>query len=252
MAQAIWALKLQKPQAAAESSNVLGLPEIQNGEVVCQGCVLGKGHKEPFPKELKQRAKEPLELIHSDLCSPMQTPSLGGNKYCITFIDDYSRMCWVYFLRNKSETFHVFKKFKVMVELPSGYNVKRLRTDRGGEFISTDFIQFCENLGIERQLTVAYSPQQNGIADRKNRTIVEMAKCMIHDKELPYTLWCEAVNTSVYLLNKSPTRALENTTPFEKFSERKPGVKHLKVFGSMCYSLIPGKLRHKLEATSAT
>lgn len=70
----------------------------------------------------------------------MQTPSLGGNKYYITFIDDYSRMCWVYFLRNKSETFHVFKKFKVMVELPSVYNVKRLRTDRGGKFISTDFI----------------------------------------------------------------------------------------------------------------
>ena len=78
-----------------------------------------------------------------------------------------------------------------------------------------------------------------------------MAKCMIHDKELPYTLWCEAVSTSVYLLNRSPTRALENTTPFERFSGRKPRVKHLKVFGSVCYSLIPGKLRHKLEATSA-
>ncbi|KAI5335543.1 hypothetical protein L3X38_025676 [Prunus dulcis] len=239
-------LKLLQSQAM-----VLGLPEIQNGEVLCHGCVFGKGHREPFPKESKWRAKEPLELIHSDLCGPMQTASLGGNKYFITFIDDFSRMCWVYFLRNKSETFHVFKKFKVMVELQSGYHVKRLRTDRGGEYISANFLQFCENLGIERQLTVAYSPQQNGVAERKNRTIVEMAKCMIHAKELPYTLWCEAVNTSVYLLNRSPTRALENTTPFEKFSGRKPGVKHLKVFGSVCYSLIPGKLRNKLEATSA-
>ena len=119
---------------------VLGLPEIQNGEVLCHGCVFGKGHREPFPKESKWRAKEPLELIHSDLCGPMQTASLGGNKYFITFIDDFSRMCWVYFLRNKFETFHVFKKFKVMVELQSGYHVKRLRTDRGREYISADFL----------------------------------------------------------------------------------------------------------------
>ncbi|KAI5345500.1 hypothetical protein L3X38_013377 [Prunus dulcis] len=128
-------LKLLQSQAM-----VLGLPEIQNGEVLCHGCVLGKGHREPFPKESKWRAKEPLELIHSDLCGPMQTASLGGNKYFITFIDDFSRMCWVYFLRNKSETFHVFKKFKVMVELQSGYHVKRLRTDRGREYISADFL----------------------------------------------------------------------------------------------------------------
>ncbi|CAL2280264.1 unnamed protein product [Prunus armeniaca] len=119
-------LKLLQSQAM-----VLGLLEIQNGEVLCHGCVLGKGHREPFPKESKWRANEPLELIHSDLCGPMQTASPSGNKYFITFIGDFSRMCWVYFLRNKSETFHVFKKFKVMVELQSGYHVKRLRTDRG-------------------------------------------------------------------------------------------------------------------------
>ncbi|KAB2622242.1 hypothetical protein D8674_024424 [Pyrus ussuriensis x Pyrus communis] len=134
---------------------VLGLPEIQDSETVCQSCALGKNHREPFPKESMWRAKEPLELIHSDVCGPMQTSSLSGNRYFITFIDDYSRI-----------------------------------------------------------------------------------------------LWCEAVNTSVYLLNRSPTKAVQNTTPFEKFSGRKPGVKHLKVFGSVCYSLIPGNLRHKLEETS--
>ncbi|KAM1496365.1 hypothetical protein ACFXTO_030979 [Malus domestica] len=229
---------------------VLGLPEIQDSETVCQSCALGKNHREPFPKESMWRAKEPLELIHSDVCGPMQTSSLSGNRYFITFIDDFSRMCWVYFLRNKSEAFYVFKKFKAMVELQSGYHVKKLRTDRGGEFNSNEFGKFCEDLGIERQLTIAYSPQQNGVAERKNRTIVEMAKCMIFEKELPNNLWCEAVNTSVYLLNRSPTKAVKNTTPFEKFSGRKPGVKHLKVFGSVCYSLIPGNLRHKLEETS--
>lgn len=89
------------------------------------------------------------------------------------------------------------------------------------------------------------------MAERKNITVMEMAKCMVHEKELPYNLWCEAVNTAVYLLNRSPTKALENSTPFERFSGRKPGIKHLKVFGSVCYPLIPGAVRHKLEATSA-
>ncbi|CAL2276373.1 unnamed protein product [Prunus armeniaca] len=211
----------------------------------------GKNHREAFPQESKWRAKEPLGLIHSNICGPMQTPSLGGTRYFITFIDDYSRMCWVYFLRNKSEALHVFKKFKVMVELKSGYHIKRLRTNRGGEFNSHEFVQFCEELGIERQLTIAYSPQQNGVAKRKNRTVMEMAKCMVHEKEMPYNLWCKAINTVVYLLNRSPTKALENSTPFERFSGRKPGIKHLKEFGSVCYPLVPGAVRHKLEATSA-
>ncbi|KAI5324563.1 hypothetical protein L3X38_033636 [Prunus dulcis] len=154
------------------------------------------------------------------------------------------------FLRNKSEALHVFKKFKVMVELQSGYHIKRLRTDRGGEFNSHEFVQFCEDLGIERQLTIACSPQQNAVAERKNRTVMEMAKCMVHEKALPYNVWCEAINTAVYLLNRSPTKALENSTPFERFSGRKPGIKHLKVFGSVCCPLAPGVVRHKLEATS--
>lgn len=137
---------------------VLGLPEIQEHDEVCHGCVMGKNHIEVFPRELKWRAMKPLRLIHSDRCGPIQTPSLEGNRYFITFLDDYSRMCWVYFLRNKSEAFHVFKKFKVIVELQSGYNVKKLRIDKGGEFNSHEFVQFCEELGIESQLTVAYSP----------------------------------------------------------------------------------------------
>ncbi|CAL9001991.1 unnamed protein product, partial [Prunus brigantina] len=229
---------------------VLRLPEIQKHDTVCHGCAIGKNHREAFPQESKLRAKEPLGLIHSDICGPMQTPSLGRNRYFITFIDDYSRMYWVYFLRNKSEALHVFKRFKVMVELQNGYHIKRLRTDRGGEFNSHEFVWFCEELGIERQLTIAYSPQQNGVAERKNITVMEMAKCMVHEKELPYNLWCEAVNTVMYLLNRSPTKTLENSTPFERFSGRKPGIKHLKMFGSVCYPLVPGAVRHKLEATS--
>ncbi|KAM2946602.1 hypothetical protein COP2_029388 [Malus domestica] len=243
-------LNFRSLQQLQEHDMVLGLPEMHDSEGVCQGCAFGKNHRVSFPRESIWRARMPLELIHSDVCGPMQTPTMSGNRYFVTFIDDYSRMCWIYLLRHKSNVFHVFKKFKAMVELQSGFSVKKLRTDRGGEFTSNEFDQFCAALGLERQLIVAYSPQQNGVAERKNRTIVEMAKCMLHEKGLPYSLWGEAVVTYVYLLNRCPTKALENVTPFEKFSGRKPGIQHLRVFGSLGYSLIPGNLRQKLDETS--
>jgi hypothetical protein len=99
-------------------------------EDVCAGCASGKHHREKFNKKQAWRANYPLELIHTDLCGPMQNESVGGNIYFITFIDDYSRMCWVYFLRNKSDALNVFKKFKAFVELQSGYKLKKLRSDR--------------------------------------------------------------------------------------------------------------------------
>ncbi|KAM1157603.1 hypothetical protein ACFX2B_027948 [Malus domestica] len=141
-----------------EYDMVLGLPKMHDSEGVCQGCAFGKNHRESFPRELVWRASMPLKLIHSDVCGPMQTSTISGNRYFVTFIDDYSRMCWIYLLRHKSDVFHVFKKFKAMVELQNGYSVKKLRIDRGGEFISKEFEQFCEGLGLEMQLTVAYSP----------------------------------------------------------------------------------------------
>ena len=106
-----------------------------------------------------------------------------------------------------------------------------MRSDRGGEYASLEFGKFCEDIGLERQLTVAYSPQQNGVTERKNRTIVEMARSMLHEKGMPYHFWGEVVNTAVYLLNRCPTKAVENLTPFEAYSGRKPSVKHLRVFG---------------------
>ncbi|KAM1316044.1 hypothetical protein ACFX2F_019741 [Malus domestica] len=158
---------------------VQGLPRLQVSDHVCSGCATGKGHMEPFDKGKVWRASQPLELIHSDICGPMQITTLRGNKFFLTFIDDHTRMCWVFFLQHKSQVFNIFKRFKSMVELQSGYQIKKLRSDRGGEYTSLEFSRFCENMGLERQLTVAYSPQQNGVAERKSRTIIEMARTMI-------------------------------------------------------------------------
>ncbi|KAM1079184.1 hypothetical protein ACFX2B_013776 [Malus domestica] len=243
-------LNMQSLRNLQKYEMVQGLPQLDDMNEVCEGCALGKQHRENFETGKAWRAEKPLELIHTDVCGPMKNASISGNKYFLTFIDDYSRMCWVYFMRLKSEVFNIFRKFKAMVELQSGHQIKKIRSDRGGEYTSLEFNAFCEEMGLERQLTVAYTPQQNGTAERKNRTIVEMARSMLHEKKIPYSFWGEAVNTAVYLLNRCPTKALEKQTPFEVFSGRKPGVKHLKVFGSVCYALVPSQLRHKLQESS--
>ncbi|CAL9022992.1 unnamed protein product, partial [Prunus brigantina] len=229
---------------------VTGLPVLTEMKDVCEGCVSGKHHREKFDKEGAWRASCPLELVHTDLCGPMQNESIGGNRYFITFIDDFSRMCWVYFLRNKSDTFNVFKKFKAFVELQSGFSLKKLRSDRGGEYTSHEFQEFCASMGMERQLTIAHSPQQNGVAERRNRTICEMARSMMTEKGIPVIFWAEAVSTAVYLQNRCFTTSVSSKTPFEAFTGRKPGIKHLKVFGCICYTHVPSSLRQKFDDKS--
>ncbi|CAL9011654.1 unnamed protein product [Prunus brigantina] len=206
-------LNMSSLKLLKEQDLVVGLPEIKRIKEVCEGCVLGKQCREAFPREATTRALTPLELIHSDICGPMQTVTKAGNRFFLTFIDDCTRMCWVYFLRHKSEALTVFKKFKATVELQSGYKLKRLRSDRGGEYTSVEFDSFCED-------------------------------------KIPFVFWAEAVNISVYILNRCPTKAFSKKTPFEAYSGRKPGVKHLKVFGSLCYAHVPKQQRHKLDLAS--
>ncbi|KAJ4817458.1 polyprotein [Rhynchospora pubera] len=233
----------------SQKQMVFGLPEIK--EIgLCEGCAYGKQSRLPFPKDHAMRASQVLEIVHTDLCGPMETESFGGSKYFLLFIDDFSRMTWVFFLKNKSETLEHFKKFKAMTEKQTGKQLKVLRSDRGGEYQSKEFNQFCEKEGIHHQLTTPYTPQQNGVAERKNRTVVEMARSMLKSKGLPNQLWAEAVATTVYILNLSPTKAVLNQTPFEAWFERKPSVAHLRVFDCIAYTLISSQNRRKLDQKS--
>ncbi|KAK4395834.1 Retrovirus-related Pol polyprotein from transposon TNT 1-94 [Sesamum angolense] len=161
------------------------LPQIQAVEGACEACLQGKQHKKPFPSGTSWRAKAVLELIHTDVCGPMRTPSHEQNRYFILFIDDYSRMTWVYFMREKSEVFKVFKKLKNLVGKQSGRSIKVLRSDRGKEYNNSEFDKFCEEEGIEHQTTVSYNPQRNGVLERKNITVLEMARSMLQEKHLP-------------------------------------------------------------------
>ena len=126
----------------------------------------------------------------------MNTPSLGSQRYFLIFIDDFSRMTWVYILKEKSEAFATFKKFKALVAKQKGCNIKTIRSDRGGEYTSREFKEYYKNEGIQRQLTTGYTPQQNGVSERRNRTIVEMTRTMMNEKGLPKYFWAEAVHTS--------------------------------------------------------
>jgi uncharacterized membrane protein YgcG len=230
-----------------EERMVSGLPAV-NHDQLCEGCVYGKQTKLSFPEGKAVRATHVLELVHTDVCGPMQTESLGGNKYFLLFIDDFSRMCWVYFIQRKSETFVCFKKFKALVEKQTEKRLKRLRSDRGGEFQSKEFQTFCEEEGIHHELTTPYTPQQNGVAERKNRTVVELARSMLKYQNLPNSFWAEAVATAVHILNVSPTKAVKNKTPFEVWSGRKPDVSYLKIFGCIAYGLIDQHNRRKLDS----
>ena len=167
------------------------------------------------------------------------------------FVNDFSRKTWVYFLKEKSEVFKTFKKFKALVEKESGFEIVAIRSNRGGEFTSNEFEEFCEQNGIRHSLTASYTPQQNGVRERRNRTIMNMAQSMLKSKKMAKELWVEAVDCAAYLLNRCLTRNVWDKTPLEAWSGIKPGISHLRVFGSIAYAHVPDQKRSKIDDKSA-
>ena len=224
----------------------------QHAENKCEGCVLGKSNRNPFPKRSNNRATRPYEIIHSDVCGPMQVESKGGSRYLVTFTDDYSRYATVYFIKHKHEVLSKFQEFITFVENQSGNrgHVKTLRSDNGGEYVSNNFIKYCAEKGIVHELTSPYCPEQNGVAERLNRTIMESARSMIYHAGLPLDFWAEACNTAVYIRNRSPTTCLKDKTPYECLFGKKPDISHLRVLGCKCFVHIPDSNRRKLDQKS--
>lgn len=225
---------------------VTGIDEVGGRIEFCESCTAGKQHVFPFPSSNK-RARRKLDLVHSDVCGPLPNSINGGYRYFITFIDDNTHHCWVYFLHHKSEAYRCFREWKAMVELETGLKLKVFRTDNGGEYTSDQFEDYLRNLGIIHETTVPHTPQQNGVAERFNRTIVERARCMMHDAKFTAGFWVFAVIIAVYLINRSPTSRLPNSTPHEAWSGVKPSLKELKPFGCPAYAHIPKLKRKKLD-----
>jgi hypothetical protein len=226
---------------------VVGIPELQSiHEGVCRGCALGKNIKKPFPSS-ENISKGILDLIHSYVCGHIPVKSVGGSLYYVTFIYDFSRKTWLYLLKTKDKVFSKFQEFKVEVENLTDKKINTIRSDNGGGYTSKEIVASCNEAGIRRELIVPHNPQQNGVAERKKRTIEESIKAMMNDQNISMFLWGETTMTVVYVQNRSPHRILKNMTPKEAFSRKKPSVEHLKIFGCPIYIHVPKDKRKKLE-----
>ncbi|KAJ9547314.1 hypothetical protein OSB04_019857 [Centaurea solstitialis] len=201
------------------------IPPFDIGVEKCKTCMLTKITKQPFQSVI--RKSNLLDLIHSDLCDFHATPSLGNKKYVVTFIDDSSRFCYVYLLHSKDEALEKFKIYKTEVELQLGVPVKCLRTDRGGEYMDPLYFQ---SVGIIHETTAPYTPQQNGVAERKNRVLKEMVNSMLSYSGLSKGFWGEAMLTACYVLNRVPNKR-NKTTPYELWFKRTPGLNYFRIWG---------------------
>jgi len=208
----------------SEKRMVQGLPKIKLPNEVCEMCCTGKQARSSYKAQVPFKATGKLKVIHSDVCGPFEVKSIGDNSYFVTFIDEFTRKLWIYLLPKKSEVFSVFKKFRLLVQNESDEVISKLRTDGGGEYTSTEFNDFCSSNHINHEVTAPYTPQHNGISDRKNRTLVNMIRSMLKQKLMPHYLWGEAAATAAYLIYRSLTKKLQDKTPKEAWFGVKPSV----------------------------
>jgi transposase InsO family protein len=236
-------VNLQRLKLMEKQNVVGGLPKFGTEEVmseVCEACQLGKQARHPFPIQTTHVSSKPLEMIHSYVWTT-KTESIRGCKYYVSFIDDHTRKVWVYFMKHKGEVFQHFLNFKAMEEKEKGVSIKCLRSDGGGEYFSNEFNEYLKEHGIQRKYSCSYSPQQNGVVERKNMHIAEVACAMLNEKNLPNYFWAEVVAIVVYIMNRTPTTIVHGMTPEEKFTSKKLDVSHLRMFGCIAYVHVPNE-----------
>ncbi|KAI3770548.1 hypothetical protein L6452_01684 [Arctium lappa] len=214
---------------------VRGLPsKVFSCDDYCVACLKGKQHKTSHKSKELNTISNSLQLLHMDLFGPTNVMSIGKKSFCLVIVDDYSRFTWVYFLRTKDETSGLIKSFILRIENQTNQKVKVIRSDNGTEFKNHDLNTFCEEKGIERQYSAPRTPQQNGVAERRNRTLIEAARSLLADSNLPITFWAEAVNTACYVQNRVLVVQPKNKTPYELLNNIKPFIGFFKPFGCPC------------------
>ncbi|GKB14931.1 putative ribonuclease H-like domain-containing protein, partial [Tanacetum coccineum] len=211
---------------------VRGLPSKRfENDQTCVACLKGKQHKASCKSKIQNSITQPLFMLHMDLFGPTFVSSLMNKKYCLVVTDDYSRFTWVFFLATKDETSGILKRFITEIENLVDKKVKIIRCDNGTEFKNKFMSEFCKQKGIKREFTVARTPQQNGVAKRRNRTLIKAARTMLADSKLPTTFWAEAVNTACYVQNRVLVVKPHNKTPYELFRGRTPALSFMRPFG---------------------
>jgi transposase InsO family protein len=244
----VWHSRLGHPSASTVNDilNKHHLPftgSLSNKEV-CEPCHLAKSKQLPFPSSTRV-STAPLQLIHTDVwCSPVV--SLSGFRYYVIFIDDFSRYSWLYPLSQKSDVFTSFMKFKSLVENQFSTQIKQLQSDGGGEFLSKQFTSLLETNGIFHRISCPYTAQQNGLAERKHRHVVEMGLSLLAQSGLPQSFWVESFLTATFLINRLPTPLLNHCSPYFMLFQQIPDYSLLRSFGCLCFPLLRPYASHKL------
>ena len=199
----------------------------------------GKASQCSYEKGKARKVTQVLGLVHLDLFGPLPTPSYGGSMYVLTFIYVFSRFFFVYFLKLKYEVFETLKVWKSLVENQCVNKIKFLRNDNGNEYVNNSLQQLCEECGIQMQHSTLYTPQQNSVAEHKNKALKEMATYMIEAKDLNPNLWDEAINCAACIQNMSLHKSVDGKTPYESWFGHKPNISHFGIFGSRAWDRIP-------------
>jgi transposase InsO family protein len=222
-----------------KGEHILGLTNVHfEKDWICSACQAGKQVGVHHPHKNIMTTDMQLELLHMDLFGPIAYISIGGSKYCLVIMDDYSHFTWVFFLQEKSQSQETLKRFLRRAQYEFESRIKKIRSDNGTKFKNSQIEGFLEEEGIKHAFSSPYTPQQNGVVERKNRTLLDMARTMLDEYKTPDRFWAEAINTTCYSINRFYLHQLLKKTSYELLTGKKPNVSYFRVFGSKCFILI--------------
>ncbi|GJY16990.1 putative RNA-directed DNA polymerase, partial [Tanacetum coccineum] len=234
----VWHNRLGHPanQVLKLLKNSLNLSNIDHNSP-CEVCHKAKQTRDAFP--ISDHKSICLgELIHLDVWGPYRVVSREGFKYFLTIVDDFSRSVWVYLLKSKDEVYNMFVNFYKLILTQFEKKIKTVRSDNGTEFVNSKMTEFFNSMGIVHQTSCAYTPQQNGIAERKHRHLLNVARSLMFQGGIPLSFWTECVLTATYLINRLPSSVLNGKSPFSLVYGREPNLSHLRSFGCLCFAAI--------------
>jgi transposase InsO family protein len=232
-----------------KGEHILGLTNVHfEKDRIYSACQVGKQVGVHHPHKNIMTTDMPLELLHMDLFGPIAY--IGGSKYCLVIVDDYSRFTWVFFLQEKSQTQETLKRFLRRAQNEFGLRIKKIRSDNGTKFKNSQIEGFLEEEGIKHEFSSPYTPPQNGVVERKNRTLLDMARTMLDEYKTPDQFWAEAINTACYSINRLYLHRILKKTSYKLLTGKNPNVSYFRVFGSKCFILIKrgrsSKFAHKV------
>src|SRR3954468_734425 len=221
-------------QTPVSKKHVIGINEVKfDKDCLFSACESRKIKN--HSKKTIMTTTRPLELLHMDLFGPQNYAILGGNKYGLVIVDDFTRYTWVSFLDDKSKVVEIFKSFAKRAQTEYELSLKHIRSDNGTEFKNTHIEDFLDDHGFTHEFSAAYTPQQNGVVESKNRTLTEMARTMLTEYKTPIRFWAEAINTACHIINRVYLHKFFKKTAYELLTDKKPNVSYFKVFGAKCW-----------------